>query len=686
LNADFLPRLRALKLRYFDMDVATQINTLTDQLNRYGHAYHVLDAPIVPDSEYDALYQQLQALEAAHPNLKRADSPTQRVGGVVLDEFTEVAHRVPMLSLDNAFAQADVYTFDERIRKLLGATDIEYSVEPKMDGLAINLRYENGILVQAATRGDGSTGEDVTENAKTIAAIPLKLIGNYPSILEVRGEVYMPKAGFHAYNKRMRETGGKELVNPRNGAAGAIRQLDSKMTALRPLAFYAYGLGEHLLPLADTHSGTLKALQSFGLPLYAGVGTAIGVEGLLQYFERIGNARAGLPFDIDGVVYKVNRLDYQAELGFVSRFPRWAIAHKFPAEEALSRLLAIDLQVGRTGSVTPVARLEPVFVGGVTVSNATLHNFDEIARKDLRVNDTVVVRRAGDVIPEVARVVLERRLSDSKETTVPTHCPICHSSLAKENDGAVWRCTGGYEICSAQLKGAVRHFAARRAMDIEGLGDEVIEQLVDLKHIQSLADVYKLDLKTLADLERMGEKSAQNILDALQKSKTTTLERLLFAIGIRDVGENTAKQLTRHFGALAPMMQADLETLKGVQDVGPVVAGRIVSFFSEPKNQNMLRAMQAAGVIWPEGAPKQASTGPLVGKTIVITGTLESMSRDEAQAKLEALGAKVSDSVSKKTSMLIAGAKAGSKLTKAQELGLPVLDEDGLVGLLNSDP
>jgi DNA ligase (NAD+) len=664
------------------MDTAQEILELTELLNHYGHAYHVLDAPLVPDSEYDVLYRKLEALEKAHPQLRRMDSPTQRVGGVVLDAFEPVTHRVPMLSLDNAFATEDVESFDERVRKLLGESEVEYSVEPKMDGLAINLRFEKGLLVQAATRGDGSTGEDVTENARTIAVVPLKLVGNYPDVLEVRGEVYMPRAGFHAYNKRMRETGGKELVNPRNGAAGTIRQLDSKMAASRPLAFFAYGLGEHQAPLADTHSGTLQALKHFGLPVFTGVGTAVGAKGLLQYFEQIGNARAGLPFDIDGVVYKVNRLDWQIELGFVSRFPRWAIAHKYPAEEALSKLIAIDLQVGRTGSVTPVARLEPVFVGGVTVSNATLHNFDEIARKDLRVNDTVIVRRAGDVIPEVARVLLDRRPADSQPTPVPTQCPICQSILAKENDGAVWRCTGAYEICSAQLKGAVRHFAARRAMDIEGLGDEIIEQLVDRGHIKSLADVYRLNLSTLANLERMGEKSAQNILDALQKSKTTTLERVLYGIGIRDVGENTAKQLTRHFGALDPVMQADLETLKGVQDVGPIVAGRIVSYFSNARNLSMIHALRDAGLSWAEGAPKQASVGPLVGKTMVITGTLESLSREQAQARLEALGAKVSDSVSKKTSMLIAGSKAGSKLSKAQELNVPVLDEAALLSLL----
>jgi DNA ligase (NAD+) len=666
-------------------DPLIRLNELTAELNRYGHAYHVLDEPIVPDAEYDRLYAELLALEAAHPQARRADSPSLRVGGAVLAEMAKVTHKVPMLSLDNAFSDLECSAFDARVRELLGEEHVEYSVEPKLDGLAINLRYENGLLVHAATRGDGATGEDVTHNVRTIAVVPLTLSAAtlaIPAVLEVRGEVYMPRAGFHAYNQSMRLSGGKEFANPRNAAAGSIRLLDSKLTALRPLAFYAYGLGEHATPLSDTHSGTLQALKGYGLPVYTGVGTAIGAEGLLAYYQATGKARDGLAFDIDGVVYKVNRLDWQRELGFVSRAPRWAVAHKYPAEEELTTLLAIDLQVGRTGSITPVARLTPVFVGGVTVANATLHNFDEVARKDVRVGDTVVVRRAGDVIPEVARVVLERRPAGALPAVVPTHCPVCNSALAKQDDGAVWRCTGGIALCSAQLKGTLRHFAARKALDIEGLGDELIEQLVDHGKVKTFADIFTLTLATLSGLERMAVKSAQNVLDAITVAKQTTLERLLYALGIRDVGENTAKQLTRHFGNLAAIMDADLATLQGVQDVGPIVAGRIVSYFADPAAVAQLHALQAAGLVWPEGAPKAPAAGPLLGKIIVLTGSLAAMTREVAGAKLEALGAKMSDSVSKKTSLLIAGEKAGSKLAKAQQLGVEVIDEAGLLALL----
>ena len=662
-----------------------EIKALTALLNRYGHAYHVLDEPIVPDSEYDRLYRQLVALETQHPQARQADSPTLRVGGAPLPELKEIAHRVAMLSLDNAFSDEDAIDFDRRVRELLQEDQIEYSLEPKLDGLAMSLRYEAGMLVYAATRGDGSTGEDVTHTIRTIASIPLSLMGTeIPAVLEVRGEVFMPRAGFFAYNQRMRETGGKEFANPRNAAAGSIRQLDPKAAASRPLAFYAYGLGEHSKPIASTHSDTLRALADFGLPVYSGVRTAVGVTGLLDYYREIGNARASLAFDIDGVVYKVNRLDWQIELGFVSRAPRWAIAHKFPAEEALTTLLAVDLQVGRTGSITPVARLAPVSVGGVTVSNATLHNFDEIARKDVRVGDTVVVRRAGDVIPEVARVVLERRAENAPPTPIPTACPVCGSALARLDDGAVWRCSANVENCSGQLKGALRHFASRKAFDIEGLGDELIEQLVERGLLRSYADIFSLTLQQLAGLERMAEKSAQNVIDAIEKAKQTTLERVLYAIGIRDVGENTAKQLNRHFGNLAAIAGADLASLQAVQDIGPIVAGRIHSFFAEPKSMQMIGQMQMAGVRWSEGAPKAPQDGPLLGKSIVLTGTLASMTRDQAQAKLEALGAKMSDSVSKKTSMLIAGAKAGSKLSKASELGVQVLDEAAFLALLDS--
>ncbi len=657
-----------------------RIDELVELLQRYGHAYHVLDAPIVPDAEYDRLYRELEALERAHPSLKRADSPTTRVGGAILSEFPEVVHKVPMLSLENAMTLDDAVDFDRKVRELLDEVDVVYSVEPKMDGLAMSLRYENGILVQAATRGDGTTGEDVIENVKTIRAIPLKLSGEFPAVLEVRGEVYMPRAGFDAYNAKMRASGGKELVNPRNAAAGSMRQLDSKLCAERPLSFYSYGLGEHSAPLAATHSATLQVLKSFGFPVYEGVGTAVGAKGLLSYFEKIGQKRASLPFDIDGVVYKVDRLDWQAELGFVSRAPRWAVAHKFPPEEMMTRLLAIDLQVGRTGAITPVARLEPVFVGGVTVSNTTLHNFDEIARKDIRVGDLVVVRRAGDVIPEIPRVILEHRPSDSQPTAVPSACPSCGSALNKQGEEAVWRCTQGF-ACKDQLKAGLRHFAARRAMDIEGLGDEIIDQLVDRNLVSNQADVYALKLSQLAGLERMAEKSARNVMEAIERSRASTLERVLFAIGIRDVGESTAKTLTRHFGSMDAIAAADLAGLQAVPDVGPVVASRLYEYFRDEAALAMIAALKANGVQWSEGAPMQKIEGVLTGKTVVLTGSLSSMTRDVAQAKLEQLGAKLSDSVSKKTSVLIAGEKAGSKLAKANELGVEVWDEAKMLTL-----
>ena len=686
--------------------IAQRIAWLRAQVRDNDYRYHVLDAPLIPDAEYDKLFHELRALEQQNPHLLSSDSPTQRVGAAPVSEFAAVQHALPMLSLGNAFSPSDVVDFVTRIEHLLGRSDIEFSVEPKLDGLAISLRFEDGRLLRAATRGDGVTGEDVTHSVRTIKAVPLSLNGSdWPRVLEVRGEVYMPRAGFHEFNRRARERGDKELVNPRNAAAGSVRQQDPRIAATRPLAFFAYGLGEVSDgPLADRHTSVLARLREFGLPVAAEADRAIGVAGCLAYFERIGKARPNLPYDIDGVVYKVDRLDWQRELGFVSRAPRWAIAHKFPAEEALTRLTAIDLQVGRTGAVTPVARLEPVFVGGVTVSNATLHNFDEVARKDLRVGDTVIVRRAGDVIPEVASVLLDRRPQGAVAPILPTVCPQCGSVLQRVEGEAVIRCTGGL-VCPAQLKEAIRHFASRRVMNVEGIGDKLAEQLVDANLVSNIADLYRLNLQTLASLERMGERSAINILDELERSKTTTLERFLYALGIRDVGESTAKALSKHFGSLDRIIEASLrltpyfgdplalkqtdlkkafanEPLIAVPDIGPVVAERLWSFFSDPRNRTIVDDLRGAGLNWPEFDPNSAASGPLRGQTVVLTGTLPSMTRDEAGARLEALGAKISGSVSKKTSFVVAGSEAGSKLSKAQDLGVPVFDEAALLALL----
>ena len=685
--------------------VAERIAELRAEIRAHDYRYHVLDAPSIPDAAYDQLFHELRRLEQAHPELLTADSPTQRVGATPVSDLVKVQHAVPMLSLGNAFSSADVQDFVGRIEQLLGRSDIEFSVEPKFDGLALSLRYEDGLLVRAATRGDGSIGEDVTHTIRTIKSIPLRLNGAPPAVLEVRGEVYMPRAGFHAYNRRARERGEKELVNPRNAAAGSVRQLDPRAAAERPLSFFAYGLGELSDgPLADRHSGILARLRELGFPICPLVDRASGAQGCLAYFDRIGSLRPTLPYDIDGVVYKVDRLDWQAELGFVSRAPRWAIAHKYPAEEALTRLLAIDLQVGRTGAVTPVARLEPVFVGGVTVANATLHNFDEVARKDLRPGDTVIVRRAGDVIPEVVAPVLERRPPEAQPVSPPAHCPECGSAVVRVEDEAVVRCTGGL-ICPAQRKEALRFFASRRVMNIEGLGEKAVEQLVDTGLAHSIADLYRIDLATWSTLDRMGERSATKLMAELEKSKSTTLERFLYALGIRDVGESTAKALARHFGSLDRIIDASLrltpyfaepqalqsrelrkalgnEALMAVPDIGPVVAERLWSFFSDARNREVIEALRQAGVHWEERDPATASAGPLQGQTVVLTGTLASMGRDAAGARLEALGAKVAGSVSRKTSFVVAGSDAGSKLSKAQELGVPVLDEDALLALL----
>jgi len=689
-----------------EAEAGVRAEDLREQIRRYDYQYHVLDAPTVPDAQYDRLFHELKALETKYPSLARADSPTQRVGATPIGDFAPVKHALPMLSLGNAFSADEVEDFVARIVERIEQSAIKFSVEPKFDGLAISLRYENGLLTRAATRGDGVTGEDVTHNVRTIRSVPLRLHGDCPDILEVRGEVYMPKKGFDLYNEKARKRGDREWINPRNAAAGAIRQKDARLAAQRPLAFFAYGLGEVSGDsFALSHSRILERLRALGLPVSPDVSTAIGVDGCLKYFDQIGTKRGSLPYQIDGVVYKVDRVDWQAELGYVSRTPRWAIAHKFPAEEALTTVLAIDLQVGRTGAVTPVARLDPVFVGGVTVSNVTLHNFDEIERKDVRIGDTVVMRRAGDVIPELVRILPEQRPVGSLAMVAPSVCPECGSALARIEGEAVIRCTGGL-VCGAQRKEAIRHFTSRRAMNIEGVGEKLIDQLVEEGLIQNIADLYTLDQQTLASLERMGEKSAQKRVDDLEISQSTTLERFLYALGIRDVGESTAKSLARHFGSLQQIIEASQrlgvyfesadglktlearkafagEPLSAVADIGQVVAQRLWSFFSDVRNLDIVNRLIAAGVHWPEVAPAAAKIdGPLIGQTAVITGTLSAMTRDAAGACLEALGAKVSSSVSKKTSFLVAGVEAGSKLSKAQALLVPILDEEAFLSLL----
>lgn len=663
------------------MTAAQRIAQLRTELERHNHAYYVLDAPTIPDAEYDKLFRELQALEEQHPELLTPDSPTQRVGGKVLDGFAPVRHAAPMLSIrtETDTESTGATNFDTRVRNALGTTDeIEYACELKFDGLAVNLRYERGVLVQAATRGDGETGEDVTQNVRTIHCIPLHLIGCNAAVLEVRGEVYMSRKDFNRYNDRQRELGMATLVNPRNGAAGSIRQLDPALAAKRPLSFYAYGLGEvQGWNLPSTHSGILDALQSFGLPVCADRAVVKGAQMLSEFHHSVALKRDTLPFDIDGVVYKVNSLALQAKLGFVSREPRWAVAHKFPAEEQLTVLRDIEIQVGRTGKLTPVAKLEPVFVGGTTVSNATLHNEDEIRRKDVHIGDTVIVRRAGDVIPEVVAVLVDKRPANARAFVMPTTCPVCGSHVVREEGEAAARCSGGL-FCAAQRKQAILHFAGRRAMDIEGLGDKLVDQLVDGNIIRSLADLYDkqvVNLESMAGLERMAEKSAQNIADALEKSKHTTLNRFLFALGIRNVGESTAKDLARHFGKLDVIMQAGTEQLLAVPDVGPIVAQSIVDFFAESHNREVVQQLRASGVYWEEHEGVSAQFLPLSGKTYVLTGTLSSLSRDEAKSQLEALGAKVAGSVSKKTDYVVAGADAGSKLDKARALNVPVLEE-----------
>jgi DNA ligase (NAD+) len=670
-------------------------------LHHHAHAYYTHDAPEIPDAEYDRLFRELQALESSHPELLTPDSPTQRVGGQVLDAFAQVTHRVPMLSIrtETDTEASGAEAFDTRIRKELGLTDadpaVDYVGELKFDGLAMSLRYENGVLVQAATRGDGETGEEVTANIRTIGQIPLRLPADAPPVLEVRGEVYMGRGDFERLNERQRERivagmkGEKTFVNPRNAAAGAVRQLDSGIAAERPLSFFAYGLGD-ITPLAEggpqwrTHFEMLQQLKAWAFPVAEETSCVQGAAGLVAFHQRIAAERDALPYDIDGVVYKVNDLAQQQRLGFVTREPRWAVAHKYPAQEEMTTVQSIDVQVGRTGKLTPVAKLAPVFVGGVTVTNATLHNELEARRKDVRVGDTVIVRRAGDVIPEVVSVVLDRRPANAPLFTMLTHCPVCGSLAEREDGEADHRCTGGL-FCSAQRKQAIWHFAHRRAMDVDGLGDKLVDQLVDLGQVKTLADLYHLKLDTLANMDRMAEKSAVNLLEALEKSKTTTLGRFLFSLGIRHVGEATAKELARHFGQLDAVMVASEDALLQVADVGPVVAHSIRTFFDQPHNREVVQALRDAGVSWPEGDALAPTEMPLAGITVVLTGTLQSMGRDEAKEKLEALGAKVAGSVSKKTHYVVAGAEAGSKLEKAQALGVPVLDDTGLAVLLTGE-
>ena len=689
-------------------DAETRLKTLREQIRHHNYRYYVLDDPEVPDAEYDRLMRELQVLETAHPDLITPDSPTQRVGAAPLDAFAEVRHNVPMLSLENAFERQDVEEFDRRIRERLEVAEVEYTAEPKMDGLAINLRYEGGLLVSGATRGDGTTGEDVTQNVRTLESIPLRLLGKgWPKVLEVRGEVYMPKQGFETLNRRLAEQGEKTYVNPRNTAAGSLRQLDPRVTASRPLEFYGYGLGEvsgGTLP--SRHSEVLESLRGWGVRVNHEIRKVKGAEGCLGYYAAIGKRRAALPYEIDGVVYKVDRLDWQRELGFVARAPRWAVAHKFPAEEMMTVLKDVEFQVGRTGALTPTARLEPVFVGGVTVSNATLHNMDEVERKDIRIGDTVIVRRAGDVIPEVAAVVLAKRPKGARKVKLPTKCPVCGSEVVRPEGEAVARCSGGL-FCTAQRKERVRHFATRRAMDIEGLGDKLIDQLIEKGLVETPADVFKLDVDTFAGLERMGEKSAQNIVDAIEKSKTTTLSRFLFALGINDVGETTAADLARHFGGLEALEEAGIEyekqrlklgdllpkdadkklkelALRQVEGIGPAVAEEIGAFFHQPGNRKVIAALRKSGVHWPDAAKPKASSQTLAGKTLVLTGTLPSMTRDQAKDLILSRGGKVAGSVSKKTDYVIAGSEAGSKLREAERLGVQVLDEAGLMKLLQS--
>lgn len=665
--------------------VADQIAQLRNTLNEYNYQYYVQDAPSVPDAEYDRLFNQLKALEADHPDLVTADSPTQKVGGAPLSAFEQVTHEVPMLSLDNAFDEASFLAFEKRVTdRLNDTTTLAFSCEPKLDGLAVSILYENGRLTRAATRGDGQVGENITANVRTISNVPLVLRGeDWPARLEVRGEVFMPKAGFEKLNETQKAAGAKVFANPRNAAAGSLRQLDSRITAKRPLMFYAYSLGivtpqDFVLP--ERHSERLTQLAKWGLPLCPQADVATGSEGCLAYYQHILEQRAALPYDIDGVVFKVDDIGKQQALGFVARAPRWAIAHKFPAQEEITRLLDVEFQVGRTGAITPVARLEPVFVGGVTVSNATLHNQDEIERLGVKVGDAVIIRRAGDVIPQVVAVVPDKRPDDATDIVFPVQCPVCHSHVEKLADEAVARCTGGL-FCAAQRKQALKHFASRKAMDIDGLGDKLVDQLVDADMVKSPADFFHLSVSTLIGLERMAEKSASNLVESIEKSRQTTLAKFLYSLGIREVGEATAANLAMHFGDLSTLMQADVDALKTVNDVGDVVAQHIFHFFSESHNREIIQSLLDAGVNWPHVVKPDSDKQPLAGQTCVLTGTLSTMGRNDAKALLQQLGAKVAGSVSANTDFLVAGEKAGSKLTKAASLGVEVWDEEKMLAV-----
>jgi DNA ligase (NAD+) len=665
--------------------IENEIDQLISTINEHNIRYYVDDNPSIPDAEYDRLMQRLRMLEAEHPELQRSDSPSLRVGGLALAKFEQVTHLKPMLSLDNAFSEEDFAAFHKRVTDRVG--EFSYCCEPKLDGLAVSILYRDGVLERAATRGDGAVGEDITENVRTIRAVPLKLRGDdYPPLLEVRGEVFMPKAAFEALNERNRVKGDKLFVNPRNAAAGSLRQLDSKITASRALAFYAYALGvvePESFPLADTHLGQLQQLKTWGLPVSSEIRLAKDLSEVDDYYRDIMARRSALAYEIDGVVFKVNSIEAQQTLGFVSRAPRWAIAYKFPAQEEMTLLEGVDFQVGRTGAVTPVARLKPVFVGGVTVSNATLHNADEIARLGVKVGDTVIIRRAGDVIPQVVAVVPEKRPEDATEIRFPEQCPVCGSQVERLEGEAVARCTGGL-FCEAQRKEAIKHFASRKALDIDGMGDKIVEQLIDKELVESPADLFSLTASALTMLERMGLKSATNLVQAIEAAKQTTLAKFLYALGIREVGESTAANLARHFKELDALKQASVEQLIEVEDVGAIVAQHVAHFFAQPHNLEVIDKLLAAGVTWPAIEAPSEDKQPLKGQTWVLTGTLSQMSRTDAKAQLEALGAKVSGSVSKKTDCVVAGEAAGSKLTKANELGVKVLDEAGLLALLQS--
>ena len=670
-----------------------RLDALRGEINQHNHQYYVLDNPTIPDAEYDRLMRELQAIEAEHPEWITPDSPSQRVGGAPLAGFEEVRHERPMLSLDNAMNADEFVAFYQRLKdrlkdQLRTDDDIELACEPKLDGLAISLLYVDGVLTRAATRGDGETGEDVTQNVRTIKNVPLKLLGEQiPQRIEIRGEVYMPRKGFDAYNERARENEGKVFANPRNAAAGSLRQLDSNITATRPLEFCAYSLGvvSDDFELPATHSATLSQIQQWGVRINEEMRVVRGVENAQAFFEQLGQKRPTLDYEIDGTVFKVNDLTLQQTLGFVARAPRWAIAYKFPAIEEMTQLQGVDFQVGRTGALTPVARLKPVHVAGVTVSNATLHNMDEIARLGVKIGDTVIIRRAGDVIPQVVSVVLDKRPDNASDICLPAACPVCDSHIERVEGEAVARCTGGL-VCSAQRKEAIKHFASRKALDVEGLGDKLIEQMVDAGLIDTLDDVFHLSLEDIAALDRMAEKSAQNVLNALEKSKATTLARFIYSLGIREVGVVTANNLASHFGFLDRIMAATTEQLLAVDDIGDIVASHVVNFFAEEHNRTVIEQLQKSGVHWQESEPVEAEdNSPLTGKVAVITGTLSDMSRDDAKVALVALGVKVTGSVSAKTDFLVAGDKAGSKLTKAQSLGVAVLDEAAFKALL-SDP